>query len=313
MTIAEREELIRQNSIQMNINMDMGRDDDDEELKDVPPIEECDDYVPPEEKKQFDYPDDEDNEDEFADDYDECEDQSDEPYEPDVEEYHENNVRDLSYITFIRKYKNWVEEIKEYCEIFKQKYGVYPNMLVKNRITYGRCQDAYEKYYRGNLEPDSEEDYRKRVELGVEYNDGFYEDLYPQDVSECYFHTEKYKLRMMENSTFGSGVVQLLRVHGFLGNEEFPEYDTVSLARKKEKTPHPVVDMKASGKAIEQAMKEEGVTPKLFARVMGWEKPQAIYRWYHGETLPTIDTLTVLSRVLNRPLETLIVTKPVNP
>lgn len=40
------------------------------------------------------------------------------------------------------------------------------------------------------------------------------------------------------------------------------------------------------------------------------EKPQAIYRWYHGETLPTIDTLTVLSRVLNRPLETLIVTKP---
>lgn len=311
MTIAEREELIRQNSIQMNINMDMGWDDE-KDLKDVPPIEECEDYVPPEEEKQFDYPDDEDNEDEFAKYYDECEDQSDAPEEKNVNEYFENNLSDLSYVTFIRKYKNWVQEIKDYCEIFKQKYGVYPNMLVKNRITYGRCQDAYEKYYRGNLEPDSEEDYRKKVELGVEYNDGFYEDLYPKDVGECYFHTEKYKLRMMENSTFGSGVIQLLRVHGFLGNEEFPEYNTIPMIRNVEKSPHPVLDMEASGKTIKQAMKEEGVSPKIFARIMGWEKPQAVYKWYNGETLPSIDTLSVLSRILNRPIESLLVTRKVD-
>ncbi len=310
MTIAEREEIIRENNIEMNIAMDMGVELDESKLKDVLPIEECSDYVPP--KEEFDYPDDEDNEDEFAEYYDECEDQRDAPDEEDVNEYLDKNPADLTYITFIRKYKNWVQEIKDYCEIFKQKYGVYPNMLVTNRITYGRFQDAYEKYYKGNLEKDCEEDYRKRVELGVEYNDGFYEDLYPQDVSECFFHTDKYKLRMMENTCFGSGVVQLLKVHGFLGNEEFPEYNTVSMVRKDDKPVKRVLNMTASGKAIEQAMKEEGVSPKIFARIMGWEKPQAIYKWFHGETLPSIDTLTVLSRVLNRPIESLLVTNNIN-
>ena len=120
MTIAEREELIRQNSIQMNLAMDLGDESLEDECKEVPPIEECSDYVPP--KEELDYPDDEDNEDEFAENYDECEDQSDAPHEEDTEEYFDNNPRDLVYYTFIRKYKNWVQEIKDYCEIFKQKY-----------------------------------------------------------------------------------------------------------------------------------------------------------------------------------------------
>ena len=47
MTIAEREELIRQNSIQMNLAMDLGDDSLEDQCKDVPPIEECEDYVPP--------------------------------------------------------------------------------------------------------------------------------------------------------------------------------------------------------------------------------------------------------------------------
>ena len=263
-----------------------------------------------EEDSDLDFPDDEDNEDEFADDYDECEDQSDVPYEEDCEEYFANNPCDLSYYTFIRRYKNWVQEIKDYCEIFKKKYGMYPNILVMNRITHGRCEDAFEKYYRGSM--DETEAYNKRVELGLEYNMDFEDDeecMYPEDVDECYFHTKDYKLRMMENSNFGSGVLQLIRVHGFLGNDEFPEQGTLPMGRDKEKSPHPVIDMKETGKNIEKIMKEEGVTPKIFARIMGWEKPQAIYRWYYGETLPTIDTLAVLSRILNRPIESILIMK----
>ena len=277
MTIAEREAIIKENSIIMNLASDLNDERIEDQCKDVPPLEECSDYVPPKdensEPKHFDFPDDEDNEDEFAEYYDECEDQSDMPHEKDCEEYFTNNPADLDYITFIRKYKNWVDEIKSYCEIFKQKYDVYPNILVMNRITHGRCDDAYVKYMRGSMKEGSEEDYRKRVELGLDYNDGFYEDLYPNEGREAFFHTKDYRLRMMENSSFGSGVVQLLRVHGFLGNEEFPEYKTLSMARDKEKSPHHIIDMEASGKLIEEAMKEEGVTPKLFARIMVGETP----------------------------------------
>lgn len=308
MTLAEREELIRQNSIQMNIAEDTGFSWLEDQCKDVPPIEECSDYVPP--KEELDFPDDEDNEDEFADAYDECEDQSDVPYEKDSEEYFANNPCDLSYYTFIRRYKNWVQEIKDYCEIFKKKYDLYPNILVMNRITHGRCEDAFQKYYSRSI--DDSEVYNKRVELGLEYNMDIEEEgLYPKDVDECYFHTKDYKLRMMENTNFGSGVIQLIRVHGFLGNDEFPEHGILPMGRDKEKSPHPVIDMKETGKNIEKIMKEEGVSPKLFARIMGWEKPQAIYRWYYGETLPNIDTLAVLSRILNRPIESLIITRKV--
>lgn len=307
MTIAEREELIRQNSIQMNINMDMGWEDKDEQLKDVPPIEECEDYVPPEEKKQFDYPDDEDNEDEFSEYYDECEDQRDMPHDVDVETYFSSNEKDLSYYTFIHKYKNWVQEIKDYCEFFKKKYDVYPNLLIANRLTHGRFEDAFNDYYSFDLS--EEEKLKKRVELGIDYDGVLNEDS--DYAGDCYFTTKDYKLRMMENSSFGSGVIKLQRVHGFLSHEEEIEYGTVPKGEDKESKAHPVVDIIATGKHIEKLMKEEGVSPKIFARIMGWEKPQAVYRWYYGETLPSVDTLSVLAKILNRPIENLLIMREI--
>lgn len=307
MTLAEREEIIRQNSIQMNINMDMGWDDE-KGLKDVPPIEECEDYVPPEEEKQLDDSDAEDNKDEYADRYDEDEDQSDAPNDIDVETYFSSNEKDLSYYTYIRKYKNWVQEIKEYCELFKKKYDVYPNLLIANRITHGRFEDAFNDYYAKGLS--EQEILKKRVELGLEYDGILKEDS--DETGDCYFSTEDYKLRMMENTNFGSGVIKLQRVHGFLSHQEEIEYGTVPKGEDKESKAHPVIDIIETGKHLEKIMKEEGVTPKIFARIMGWEKPQAIYRWYYGETLPTVDTLSVLAKILNRPIESLLVMRERN-
>ncbi len=270
------EEKIRQQSIEMNINMDLGWDDDD-------------------------------SEDEYSDRYDECEDQGDMPNELDVETYFSSNEKDLSYYTYIRRYKDWVQEIKEYCELFKKKYDVYPNVLIANRLTHGRFEDAFNDYYSYDL--GDEEKLKKSIELGLNYDGSLDEDS--DEVGECYFTTKDYKLRMMENSSFGSGVIKLQRVHGFLSHEEEIEYGTVPKGETKESKAHPVIDITATGKHIEKIMKEEGVTPKIFARIMGWEKPQAVYRWYYGETLPTVDTLTVLSRVLNRPIESLLITKTI--
>lgn len=115
---------------------------------------------------------------------------------------------------------------------------------------------------------------------------------------------------MMENTCFGSGIIKLTRVHGFLSHEEENRY-TLPIGADREKTSHPVIDMVATGKHLEEIMKEEGVSPKIFARIMGWEKPQAIYRWYYGETLPSIDTLSVLAKILNRPIESLLVTREI--
>ena len=299
MTKKKREAIIEENSRIMNLASDLDFPWLKDDIKEVPPEDECTD-------DDLDYPDDEDNTDEFADRYDENEDQSDMPNEEDVNEYLEKNPLDLCYYTFIRKYKNWVEEIKKYCEIFKQRYGVYPNMFSANRITFGRFEDAFDEYY---YKPDQDEYYDKRQEYGLDYGNGI--DKYPDEAGECFFHGEGYKLRMMENSCYGSGIIKLTRVHGFLSNSEDSHF-MLPVGADREKSTHPVIDMAATGKHLEEVMKEEGVSPKIFARIMGWEKPQAIYRWYYGETLPSIDTLSVLARILNRPIENLLVTREVS-
>lgn len=299
MTKKEREEIIKENSRIMNLASDLGFPWLLDDIKEVPPEDECTD-------EELDYPEDEDNADEYADRYDENEDQSDAPNEEEVNEYLENNPLDLCYYTFIRKYKNWVEEIKKYCEVFKDRYGVYPNMLTTNRITHGRFEDSFDDYY---CKPDADEYFDLGQEYGLEYGTGI--DKYPEESGECFFHGDGYKLRMMESSCFGSGIIKLTRVHGDLSHPEESEPYTLPLGVDKEKTPHPVIDMKATGKHLAEVMKEEGVSPKIFARIMGWEKPQAIYRWYYGETLPSIDTLSILAKILNRPIESLLITREI--
>lgn len=40
---------------------------------------------------------------------------------------------------------------------------------------------------------------------------------------------------------------------------------------------------------------------------MGFSTPNAVYKWIHGETLPTIDNLLILSRLLNVTMDRIIV------
>lgn len=256
--------------------------------------------------KEMDFLEDEDNTDEYADRYDENEEQTDAPNEEDVNEYLAKNPFDLCYYTFIRKYRSWVDEIKKYCEIFKKRYGVYPNVLTANRITHGRFEDAFNDYY---CKPDAEDYFDKRIEYGLDYDCGI--DKISEEIGECFFHGKGYKLRMMENTCYGSGIIKLTRTHGLLSHEENYDHYTIPVEADKEKIPHPVIDMEATGKNLEEVMKEEGVSPKIFARIMGWEKPQAVYRWYYGETLPSIDTLSILSKILNRPIESLLITREI--
>ena len=51
MTMAEREELIKENSRLMNTARDLDFPWLENDCKDVPPIEECEDYVPPESQR----------------------------------------------------------------------------------------------------------------------------------------------------------------------------------------------------------------------------------------------------------------------
>jgi len=70
---------------------------------------------------------------------------------------------------------------------------------------------------------------------------------------------------------------------------------------------YPVINMVKTGKKIESSRRAAGYSVKDLQNFFGFEYPQAIYKWQHGESLPTVDNLLALSRLLRVPMESLLV------
>ena len=69
----------------------------------------------------------------------------------------------------------------------------------------------------------------------------------------------------------------------------------------------PTIDMAATGRNIEAMRKAAGFSVRDLQDVFGFGTPQAIYKWQHGECLPTVDNLLALARLLRVPMEDLLV------
>ena len=73
------------------------------------------------------------------------------------------------------------------------------------------------------------------------------------------------------------------------------------------KSTFPVIDVRETGRKIEAFRKNSGLTVKDLQEYFGFEYPQAIYKWQHGECLPTVDNLLALSQLLGVKIEDLLV------
>ena len=69
----------------------------------------------------------------------------------------------------------------------------------------------------------------------------------------------------------------------------------------------PVINLKSTGSNIESCRREAGLSVRDLQDYFGFEYPQAIYKWQHGECLPTVDNLLALSRILEVKMEDLLV------
>ena len=72
-------------------------------------------------------------------------------------------------------------------------------------------------------------------------------------------------------------------------------------------TAYPVIDLAETGRRIERQRREAGLTVRDLQAYFGFEYPQAIYKWQHGECLPTVDNLLALARLLRVSMEDLLV------
>ena len=72
-------------------------------------------------------------------------------------------------------------------------------------------------------------------------------------------------------------------------------------------TAFPVIDLAQTGRSIERHRRDAGLTVRDLQTYFGFEYPQAIYKWQHGECLPTVDNLLALAQLLQVSMEDLLV------
>ena len=72
-------------------------------------------------------------------------------------------------------------------------------------------------------------------------------------------------------------------------------------------TQFPVIDPVATGENIGRLRRERGLSVRDLQAYLGFEEPQAIYKWQRGKSLPTVDNLYALGALLDVPMEEILV------
>ena len=67
------------------------------------------------------------------------------------------------------------------------------------------------------------------------------------------------------------------------------------------------IQQQETGKQIKKLLTENGYTVKDIQSVMGFENPQAVYKWISGKSLPSLENIVILSRLLHTSIEDILV------
>ena len=69
-----------------------------------------------------------------------------------------------------------------------------------------------------------------------------------------------------------------------------------------------MIDLTATGNRIKQLMIENHVTVKDLQEACGFERPQAIYKWLSGKSLPSMDNMIIIRIMLHTTIDDILVT-----
>lgn len=69
----------------------------------------------------------------------------------------------------------------------------------------------------------------------------------------------------------------------------------------------PFVDTAATGRNIDRLRIAAGMSIRDMQMVFGFATPQAIYKWIHGTTMPTIDNMVILAAMLGVTMDEIVV------
>ena len=69
----------------------------------------------------------------------------------------------------------------------------------------------------------------------------------------------------------------------------------------------PYIDTVATGKNIDRLMTSAGMSVRDMQEEFGFNTPQAIYKWIHGTSMPTVDNLVILAALLGVTVDDIVV------
>ena len=194
------------------------------------------------------------------------------------------------FIRIIDSQKSYENQIIDQCELFKKKYGVYPNVIVANSKTF----DLWEESIEENIGDQEASDSNQFTLFDKNGNPTSVCEFGPDESGKgTVFSTPDFKLHLVENTDFQEGVYEILN-----GYSPMLEQNSFMF---------PIINTEATGKKIRKIMDEKGVTPAMISKVLGGVSNTAIYNWFNGKFLPRMDYFAVISNLLNTPIDDLLV------
>ena len=70
---------------------------------------------------------------------------------------------------------------------------------------------------------------------------------------------------------------------------------------------YPTINLEATGNNIRRLRKEKKITVKELSNYLGFNEGQAIYKWQKGASLPTVDNLYALSKILETSIDNILI------
>lgn len=71
--------------------------------------------------------------------------------------------------------------------------------------------------------------------------------------------------------------------------------------------PFPTINVRKTGQNITRLLNERQITVRELQSYYGFDTPRAIYKWLRGEHLPSVDHLFALSRLVQVPLQDILI------
>jgi len=71
------------------------------------------------------------------------------------------------------------------------------------------------------------------------------------------------------------------------------------------------IDVEASGRKIKELSRDKGYSAMDLQNSLGLESCQAVYKWFSGKGLPSIDNLLAIAHLFGVSMEDLIVSREV--